>query len=125
MVILDTSILISALKGDSKAIAAIESYKGREQMGITVMNKYELMRGAGFLAAGIIDALISSMLVYDLNDSGTGAAVEVYASLKKKGKMINEFDVLIAGIALANEQAIVTMDGDFQKVSGLSVVLVK
>ena len=125
MVILDTSILISALKGDSKAIAAIESYKGKEQMGITVMNKYELMRGAGFLEAGIIDALISSMLVYDLNDSGTSAAVEVYASLKKKGRMINEFDVLIAGIALANEQAIVTMDGDFQKVSGLSVVLVK
>jgi len=94
-------------------------------MGITVMNKYELMRGAGFLEAGIIDALISSMLVYDLNDSGTSAAVEVYASLKKKGRMINEFDILIAGIALANEQAIVTMDGDFQKVPGLSVVLVK
>ncbi len=42
-------------------------------------------------------------------------AVNLYSKLKEKGKKVNELDVLIAGVAAANNELLITRDKDFLK----------
>ena len=119
MVILDTSLLIDALRGEKDAIAAIKSYKDKEEAAITVINKYELMKGRRFLDDKVIDLLINSLKIYYLGEEEVSEAVMVHKELAKQGKMINELDILIAGTAIANNELLVARDQDFGNVKGL------
>ncbi len=124
MVVFDTSILIDAMSGVGRAVAAIESYKGKEDAWITVVTKYELLRSRRGIDAQTAELLVESMNVYYLKDAEMRKSVEIYNALRANGTPINELDVLIAGIALANNQTLVTSDRDFEKVKlqGVRVV---
>ena len=39
--------------------------------------------------------------------------MSTYKKLKTKGKIVNELDILIAGIAVANNETLITEDKDF------------
>ncbi len=119
MVIFDTNLLIDALSGESKAIKAIEAYKGRESAAITILSKYELLRGRKFSEQNTLDELLSNLNVYGLNDAEIDVSADVYRSLKEKGKLMDEFDILIAGIAIANNEKLVTSDTGFKEVKRL------
>ncbi len=93
MVVLDTGIIISALKNKKKAIEAVERYKNKEQAAITILNKYELLRGA--LLDKDLKELANSLKLYKLGEKEMSLTLEVFEALKKKGELINEFDVLM------------------------------
>ena len=47
MLCLDTDILLSLLKGDSQAISAIKKFEEKgEKIGTTIINLYEIIKGA-------------------------------------------------------------------------------
>lgn len=116
MVILDTNILIDALSGEHKAINAIKAYRYTENVAITILNKYELIRGKKFFEQHMLEELLSNLNVYGLNDVEIGISAEIYRNLKERGKLIDEFDILIAGIAIANNEKLVTSDTDFKEI---------
>ena len=116
MVILDTNILIDALSGEHKAINAIKAYGYTENVAITILNKYELIRGKKFFEQHMLEELLSNLNVYGLNDVEIGISAEIYRNLKERGKLIDEFDILIAGIAIANNEKLVTSDTDFKEI---------
>jgi tRNA(fMet)-specific endonuclease VapC len=119
MVIFDTSLLIDALRGEKVAIDIIKSYKDKEEAAITIINKYELMKGKKFLDDKVIDLFISSLKIYYLGEEEAAEAIMIHKELTKQGKMINELDILIAGIAVANNELLVARDGDFGNIKGL------
>ena len=50
-------------------------------------------------------------------------AVEVYISLKSKGQLIGDADILIASYCLANDYTLVTRNiNDFERIDGLKIV---
>ncbi len=119
MVIFDTNLLIDALVGEQKAIDAIESYKGKESAAITILSKYELLRGRKFTEQHTLDKLIDNLNLYGLGNSEIEVSTEIYRALKIKGKLIDEFDILIAGITVANNEKLVTNDKDFKEIKKL------
>jgi predicted nucleic acid-binding protein len=119
LVIFDTNLLIDALRGEKKAIDSIESYRDKESAAITVLNKYELLRGRKFLEQHTIDKLIDNLNLYGLENGGIEASVEIYRALKTKGRLIDELDIIIAGITVANNEKLVTSDKDFKEIRKL------
>ena len=119
LVIFDTNLLIDALSGEQKAIDVIESYKGKESAGITILSKYELLKGKKFLEQHTLDKLFDNLNLYGLGNDGIEISAEIYKALKTKGRLIDEFDVLIAGITIANNEKLVTNDKDFKEIKKL------
>ncbi len=126
MACLDTDLLISFLRGDKDALEAMERTRMEEaRVRITAVNQYELLKGAQHGAnranLGLVRRLVSELETLPLDEGGCEAGAGVYARLREKGQMVNEFDVLIAGIVLHNEETLITRDSDFKRIAGLRV----
>ena len=113
MVIFDTSVLVDAIKKKKTARALIESYNGKELIATTTINKYEVLRGVTEKDERLVSEWLDQFVIYDFEDSALKEAVAIYKGLIAKGKIVSEFDVLIAGISAANDETLVTSDKDF------------
>jgi predicted nucleic acid-binding protein len=119
MVIFDTNLLIDALSGQKKAIETIESYKGKESAAVTILGKYELLRGKKFSEQRTMDDMLGGLNVYGLGEQEIGECAVIYKALKAEGKLIDEFDILISGIAVANNEKLVTNGAGFKEIKKL------
>jgi len=126
--ILDTDALISLMNADASADKAIRDLEEKEnQILTTIISAYELLRGAYISSnpeknlAKIRD-LLSNINILDLTMQACEEASKIYQDLRKKGCLIGEYDVLIAGIARANAEKVLTRDGHFKLVEGLDTV---
>lgn len=113
MVVFDSSILIDALRKKKDALDLIDYYSEKEQVAITVISKYEILRGANETNKNLVTGLLARFVIYDLEDSSIMEAVKNYRKVKAKGKLVSELDVLLAGIAATNNETLVTRDKDF------------
>ena len=113
MVLFDTSILVDAARKNKAALDLIESYVGKEKIATTIITKYEMLRGTTNQDIGFITQLLDKFVIYDFEDAVVDQVVESYKMLAKKGKLVNELDIIIAGIALAHDETLVTKDKDF------------
>ena len=123
MVILDSSIIIDALRKKKTALDLIEACAEKEQIAITVINKYEILRGAAEKDTELVSGLLSQLLIYDFEDSVVNEAIKAHKKLVEKGKMVNELDVLIAGIATANNETLITKDKDFLNFQSSKIIV--
>ncbi len=114
MVVLDTSIVIDLLKGRAKAAEIIRPYEGKEKIAITVLSRYELLRCAKKPDRFKILGFLDSVKVYSLGELEFDRAVDIFKELSSRGNIINEFDILIAAIALANNETLLSFDKDFK-----------
>ncbi len=120
MPIHDNYIIVALQKGTHDAnekIASIEE-KG-ETISTTIVTVYELLKGA-YLSrrceenlARVTD-VISNMQILDLTLIACEEAAKIYIELKNKGSMVGEFDILIAAIARASNEELVTRDEYFE-----------
>lgn len=113
MVVFDSSIIIDALRRKKNAVNLIESYLGKEQIAITIINKYEILRGTTVKDASFVSGLLRQFIIFDFDDSAIDEVVKAYKDLTAKGKMVNELDLIIAGIVAANNETLITRDKDF------------
>ncbi len=120
MTILDTDIIVALLKGKTDAIQKITSIEQKgEPISTTIVTVYELLKGAYLSGcweenlAKVTDS-ISNMQILDLTFNACEEAAKIYKELKNKGNMVGEFDILIAAIARANNQDLVTRDEHFE-----------
>ncbi|MDE1824090.1 MAG: type II toxin-antitoxin system VapC family toxin [Candidatus Micrarchaeota archaeon] len=126
MVVFDTDILIDAINGKKRALDVMDEYDARhERIALTVLNKYELLKGRQFTRKEFIDDFISEMKVYDLKNRDLDLASSIYKELEDHGSMIEEIDILIAAIALSNGEGLVTFDRHFKKINNKGVRVVE
>ena len=109
----DTSLIVDASRKKKYALDLIESYSGKEQVATTIITKYEMLRGAPKQYIDFVVSLLDRFVILDFEGKAVEEAVKVYKSLSNKGKMINELDIIILGIVMANNQTIITKDKDF------------
>ncbi len=128
--LLDTAIVTAYLRGRSGAIALVSPWMAARQVGTSVVvygEGVEYLRGFSdprrWQAA--LGALLRQMRVYDL----TYSILERYADLRRAMRpppgpgIIGDIDSLISATALEHGLTLVTIDGDFSRVPGLSVML--
>jgi predicted nucleic acid-binding protein len=125
---LDTDILVALLKGNPNAVKKIESLQeDGHQISTTMITAYELAKGA-YLSSRAdenlvkVDETLSSMRILDLSFGAADQAAKIYKEVRDKGKMIGEFDILIAAIVKFNDETLVTRDRHFESIHGIKLI---
>ena len=114
MVCLETDFLIALIRKDKEALKKLGTLLAEdERITTTPINASELFKGA-YLSERIDDNLKAVRGILnrlELLDFTRGAAAyygEIYSELKERGELIGDLDILVASIALANNEKLIT-----------------
>jgi tRNA(fMet)-specific endonuclease VapC len=124
MACLDTSVIISILKGDESIRRIIETYKEMGYMTTTVITEYELLKHTDKVKKEIAREFINSIRIYPFDRVAAIEASKIFEKLRHFGKMINENDILIAGIAMANNELLITRDKKFNNMNNEKIIVI-
>ncbi len=127
-VLVDTDILSEFLRGNTTVIEKVEQYlETYDALNLSIITYYEILNGLLYKDAKKqlkkFTEFIELNKVLPLTMRATRMAAEIYADLRKKGKLIGHTDSLIAGITLAHDLQLVTNNTEhFKRVKGLEVI---
>jgi len=124
---LDTDILIEYFRGNEKITGKISPMGDQDGIALTWLSFYEFFKGIyisqKLSEEAFLKNLLTSCLVLESTFESSKIGGEIYAALKREGKLINDADILIASIVKANHATLVTNNtSHFSRVSGLLVV---
>ena len=120
MLILDTSAVIEVLKGTSKG-EEIEKYIENKGASITAFTIHELFVGIKENEIFKIQEFLASIRIFNFDSVAAAESSGIEKYLISKGKRVEESDVFIAGICLANNSKLITLDKGFLEIKGLDV----
>jgi len=111
--LLDTDTLIEFFRKNPAVVSRTAEYlQEHEQLSIAIVTYYEVLRGLRYVNVEkqlqALESFVADNEIVPLDINAVQKAAEVYAALRTHGKLISEGDILIAGIALANNYVLVT-----------------
>lgn len=125
--ILDTSFLIDVLRG-KPAVEEWERKLADEEVGITttisVMELWEgtLLARASQEERNRVNGLLSDLRVIEFDAQSARRAAEIEVKLVERGEPIDLEDAMIAGVASAHDEPVLTGNpSHFERVGGLIV----
>ena len=128
MVCLETDFLVALIRKDSSAIAKLgKLVENGERLATTPINAAELFKGA-YRSKNMdenlrrVRGILSRLDLLEFNLAASDIYGQITSELERKGEPIGEMDALIAGIALAHNERVVTRNvKHFSRVRGLEV----
>lgn len=123
---LDTDILIEYFRGSEKIKDRIKNLSNDDSIALTWLSFYEFFKGI-YLGGKLeekefLQRLLDTCLILEASYESAKIGGETYASLKKKGQLINDADILIASIVKAHTATLVTNNiSHFSRIEGLKV----
>lgn len=129
-VIIDTSILIEIENNNKKVIEQIEELKDTptSEICITLFNFCEFYFGIINKSVNNKEKALKKLDEYVLLNTTRKTGVifcEILNKLKKSGKSIPQFDLMILSIAIENNMTLITADNHFKKIDGLKTVVLE
>jgi tRNA(fMet)-specific endonuclease VapC len=125
LVCLDTDVLVAFLRGSEEAKTAVNAGMEGGPLRTTMVNRYELLKGAASSSRRenleMVKNALSAIEVLALDEDSCDEAARLYGDLRGEGKMVNEFDLLVAAIVMRNDETLVTRDEHFSRIAGLRV----
>ncbi len=131
MVCIDSDVIIDFLRNEKKAVNRIKQLKEKKiKLATTSINTFELTKGALRSNQKNAGKLLSEFLVnfeiLSFDFEASEKAAEIYEDLRKKGNIIDPLDLIIASIALANNETLLTRNiKHFEKVPELIIETIK
>ena len=121
---LDTDMVIEVLRGKQRVVDRMNQLGRDTQVSITGLTIYELYKGVAVMQdedrKKEVEEFISRAEILELDLKAERKAGEIYADLRRKGKLISDADILIAAIAVTNDSILVTNNTEhFRRVEGL------
>ena len=123
---LDTDVLIEYFRGSESIKRRIENLKDGDSIALVWLTFYEFFKG--IFVSGKLDEekflkeLARTCVVLESSYETAKIGGKIYAALKKEGKLINDADILIAGIVKAYNAVLVTNNEEhFARVEGLKI----
>ncbi len=110
MTFLDTSVIIDFLAGDQKMVALLREITEKEEVKTTTITEYELLRHKAKIRKQAAERFLSGAVVCSFDRAAAKEAALLFEELSDNGRMINENDLLIAGISLAHDEVLLTRD---------------
>jgi len=114
---LDTSVIIDFLAGDQKIISIVKEIVNKEDVKTTTITEYELLRHKNKIRKQAAERFLSGAIVCSFDRDAAKKAATLFEELRDAGKMINENDLLIAGITLAHDEVLLTRDQNLASIS--------
>ena len=126
-VLIDTDILSYYFKGDKKVVDNFELYlQHYDLIEISIITYYEI--SGGLLAKNALKQLsvfedfVVDNIVTPMTDNSAKISAELYSTLRQTGKMVDDIDLLIAGIAIDNDLTLITNnENHFNRIPGLNI----
>ncbi|MBN2013802.1 MAG: PIN domain-containing protein [Candidatus Altiarchaeota archaeon] len=110
----DTDLLVGLIRGDKDAVDKIKSLEDKgTTMSTTTITACELFRVA-FRSSrpnenlALVENILKNLKVLDFNLKSSKIAGELIEKLRTSGYQIRDMDVIIASIAIANDEALIT-----------------
>lgn len=125
--LIDTDILSYYFRGDKNVVENFENYLDTyELIEISLITYYEIISGLAaknaFKQLKVFEAFVSDNLVIPLTENSCKVSGEIYSVLKHKGEIVDDIDLLIAGVAIENEMVLVTNnEKHFQRIPNLKI----
>ena len=125
--LIDTNILSFFFRNHSLVIERFQAYlKEYDKINISIITYYEIVSGLKHRDAQkqltSFQEFVSYNTVLPLTTSSATISADIYANLRNKGTPIDDIDILIAGIAIANGLIIVTNNiRNFGKIENLEI----
>ena len=129
MICLDSSFIIDILKKNPEAINTFLRIKSDFPV-TTLINIYELASGIYRIKdknheqhIKVLETFLEEVRILTLNNNSTFEAARISAELSNQGQIIEDLDILVAGICLSNGcTKIVTKNiKHFSRIEGLKV----
>ena len=124
MLILDTSAVIEVFKETQKGKEILKVI-GSDELSITTFTVHELLVGIRESEVLKIQGFLTSVKIFSFDPPSAVQSAKVERQLSSKGKKIEESDVLIAGICIANNSKLITLDKGFSGISLLDAIIIK
>jgi tRNA(fMet)-specific endonuclease VapC len=122
--LLDTNVISYYLKGIENLKEKITS--NIDSLSISIISYYEIISGLQSIDANKrineFEKFCKLIDIINLDKASILASCKIYAPLKKSGRLIDDIDILIAGIALSNNLVMITDNAEhFGRIEGLKV----
>lgn len=123
--LLDTDTVSFFLKKDpSVAEKVVQAVQNESEIGISIITHYEIMSGLKFKFSEkylkSYSLFAESIYIYPVTEESVRISSDLYASLRKKGKPLDDIDLLIAGTAVENRCTLITGNlSHFKRIRGL------
>lgn len=122
-----TDILSYYFKGDEVVIGNFEKYLDQNDLlAISLITCYEII--GGLLAKNalkqltVFDDFVAENIVVPMTDKSAKISAELYSSLRQNGIIVDDIDLLIAGIAIENDMILATNnERHFGRIPGLRI----
>ena len=125
MYCIDTDIIIEYLRGNNKVIAKVDKFK--DKISLTPITLLELHFGAYISdkkeeRLKQVEGLMKQFGILNFNANSFTSFGQIKSDLMRKGISLDNFDLCIASLALANNKILVTNNVQhFKRISGLKV----
>ena len=111
--LIDTDILSMFLRGDNNVVSAFTKYLAiYPTVNISILTNYEILSGLKYKDANrqmaTFLALSKILSIIPVTEASTRLSAEIYAELRKNRSIIDDVDILIAGICLENNFVLIT-----------------
>jgi len=126
-VLVDTDILSYYFKGDEIVVENFEKYLLHYVLiEISLITYYEIVSGLLAKKASkqlsIFDDFVNENLVLPMTEKSARISSEIFSTLRQKGNIVDDIDLLIAGIAIENNMILVTNnEKHFGRIPGLKI----
>ncbi len=126
-VLIDTDILSYYFRGDKVVVSNFEKYlKQIDLIEISIITFYEIVGGLlaknALKQLSIFENFVSENMVIPMTENSAKISAELYSSLRQDGKIIDDIDLLIAGIAIDNDMVLITNnESHFNRIPGLKI----
>lgn len=128
MVVIDTDVLIEISKGNRAIIEKTVKLEVVEQLSTTILNAEEFLFGLHAFDKKEEKTmqgreLLKRLKIYNYTEKELPIIVNLKVKLKKHGKTIGKYDECIAGICIAKNEPLFTLNKKhFERIEGLRLV---
>jgi len=125
--LIDTDILSLFLRNHPKVKQNFERYLTEYfTINFSIITYYEIVSGLKYKDAHkqlkAFEELAKNSSILLATEESMNIAAEIYADLRKKGELIDDIDILIAGIAKSNDLILVTHNrSHYDRISDLVI----
>lgn len=126
MYCLDTNIIVDIFYGDAKLKEKLEKLNIVNEIYITPITLCELYKGAYLffnVEEGIneIEEFVSSFQLLEFNQDSCKEYGKIFADLKRKGKIVEDSDIMIASVTKINGLVLVTRNKKHFENTGVKI----
>jgi len=124
--LLDTNVLIAFLRGEQKVISKVREYLDEfDKLSLSIITYYEILRGLKYIGnerkLKEFEELMDKSEIVTLDRNIIRRASEIYAGLKREGKIIEDADILIAATCLVKGFVLLTdNEKHFKRIKGVT-----